>query len=65
MSTPETDANCGNILDANDEFPQQFEICPDGEYVRVDFARKLEIQRDAAYGILRQLQNALDRYSIN
>lgn len=40
--TPRTDAESGYILDANEEYSQEFKKSRDGEYVPADFARQLE-----------------------
>jgi hypothetical protein len=40
--TPRTDAEAGNILDASPEWSQTFDSDKDGDYVRSDFARRLE-----------------------
>lgn len=40
--TPITDAARGNILDANADWPQEFDPCPDGAYVPAHVALGLE-----------------------
>lgn len=48
IPTPRTDAEAGDVLDANEEYSQDFKKSIDGSYVPSDFSRTLERELIAA-----------------